>query len=52
MYRQPILIVVLSLCFLLTNQTQAKSEDHVGAPTITVTKLDINDETLHLTYEI
>jgi hypothetical protein len=52
MKRQAILIAALSLCFLMTIQTQAESDGNVGVPTITVIKLDINDEALHLTYEI
>ena len=52
MNRHVIITATLSLCILLSTGTQAKSEDNVGTPTITVTKLDINDEALNLAYEI
>jgi hypothetical protein len=52
MNKQAIPIVALSLCLLPTIQTHAKPEDDPAAPTIAVTKLDINDKKLRLTYEI
>lgn len=58
MYRYTVSILTLSLCVLPTIQTQAKPDDSaaasqkVGAPTITVTKLNITDKTLKLTYDI
>jgi len=48
----------LPLCILLSTQTQAQPETAAGAnnetdvPTIAVTKLDITDKTLKLSYEI
>lgn len=52
MNRQAILIAAVSLCVLLTTQAQAKSDDNATAPTITITKLDINAKMLKLSYEI
>jgi len=43
---------MLFFCILPTTQTIAKSTKNSGAPTISVTKLDINDKTLKLSYEI
>ncbi len=43
---------MLSLCILLSTGTQAKSNDNSGAPTISVTKLDLSDKVLRLSYEI
>jgi hypothetical protein len=45
-------IVALSVCILLPTRTQAKPDDNADVPTISVTKLDINDEALNLVYEI
>jgi hypothetical protein len=52
MNRQIIITATLSICILLSTGTQAKSEDNTNAPTISVTKLDINDKVLELHYEI
>jgi len=52
MNRQIILITTLFFCILSTTQTAAKSTNNSGAPTISVTKLDINDEALNLDYVI
>jgi hypothetical protein len=46
------MIMASSLCILLSTGTQAKSDDNADVPTISVTKLDINDEALNLVYEI
>jgi hypothetical protein len=56
MCRYAIVTLALSLCVLM--QTQAKSDHNgvadknSGVPTITVTKLDIRDKTLNMSYEI
>lgn len=58
MYRYKIIVIAMFLCIRPVMQTQANSEDKVvvnnkvGAPTITVTNLDINDKTLKLSYKI
>jgi len=52
MNKQTIITAVLSLYILLSIGTQAKSDDNPDTPTISVTKLDINDESLNLVYEI
>ncbi len=52
MNKQTILITTLFFFILPTIQATAKSTDNSGAPTISVTKLDINDEALNLVYEI
>ncbi len=52
MNKHVIITVVLSICVLLSNGTQAKPKDNSNTPTISVTKLDINDEILRLNYEI
>jgi hypothetical protein len=52
MNKQTIIIAALSICILLLNGKQAKSEDNANAPTMSVTKLDISDKTLNLSYEI
>jgi hypothetical protein len=52
MNKQTIITATLLICILLPTSTQAKSEDNTNAPTIFVTKLDITEEALNLTYEI
>jgi hypothetical protein len=58
MNSQAIVTIALSLCLLPTIQIHANSDDKVvaqekiGAPSILVTKLDINDKSLKLSYEI
>jgi hypothetical protein len=52
MNRQIIITAVLSFCILLSNGAQAKSEDNTNVPTISLTKLDINNNSLNLVYEI
>jgi hypothetical protein len=52
MNRQIIITATLSICILLSTGTQANSDDNPKVPTISVTKLDINDEALNLVYEI
>jgi hypothetical protein len=52
MNRQIILITTLLFCIFSTTQTTAKSTNNSGVPTISVAKLDINEEALNLVYEI
>jgi len=58
MYRYKIIAVAMFLCIPPVMQTQAQSGDNVvvdnntGTPTIAMTKLDINDKTLKLSYKI
>ncbi|MBL7187338.1 MAG: hypothetical protein ISS70_13535 [Phycisphaerae bacterium] len=56
MYKSTIIIIVLSLCFSQAKRARAGSDaaanEKAGAPTISVTKLDINEKTLELSYEI
>jgi hypothetical protein len=58
MNKQTIIIAALSFCILPKIQINANSDDKVvaqekiGAPSILVTKLDINDKNLKLCYEI
>jgi hypothetical protein len=52
MNKRIIITTALSICILLLNGKQAKSEDNANAPTMSVTKLDISDKTLNLSYEI
>ena len=58
MNRHKIMFIALSLCILPAMQTQAKTDDNtvvnnnVGTPKIAMTKLDINDKTLKLSYKI
>ncbi len=52
MNKQAIIIATLAICLPMATQAQAKSADNATAPTITITKLDITDKTLKLTYEI
>jgi hypothetical protein len=52
MNRQTTITATLLICILLPTSTQAKSDDTTEVPTISVTKLDINDKTLKLIYEI
>ena len=52
MGRQTTVTAALSLCILLTVQARAESEGNADAPTITVTKLDVNDKLLKLTYDV
>ncbi len=55
MYRTIILIMALSFCISSETQAQPKSAasaDKADAPTITITKLDVNDTKLELSWEI
>jgi len=52
MNRQLIIVTALSLCILPAIQAQAKSDGNTGVPTIAVTKLDITDKTLEVSYQI
>ena len=58
MYRSKIMILALTLCILPATRTQAQPHADLGAngkagtPTITITKLDMSDKTLNLSYEI
>jgi len=58
MCRYTSLVFVLSLCILLATRTQAKPEDNVavnnkvGAPTIIMAGLEVNEKTLTLRYDI
>jgi len=52
MNKQTIITAAFSICFLLSIGAQAKSEDKTNVPTISVTKLDINDKALNLDYVI
>ena len=58
MYRYAIMIMALSLCVLLATRIQAQPEldsavkKKAGAPAITITKLDMTDTTLELSWEI
>lgn len=58
MDRSPFMITVLSLSFLVTPRTNAQPETdsilkkNAGDPTITITKLDVTDTTLELSWEI
>lgn len=52
MNKQTIITAALSFCILLSIGAQAKSEDKTKVPTISVTKLDINDKALNLDYVI
>jgi hypothetical protein len=52
MNRTTIIIAAMLICLPTPAQTQAKPADNATAPTITITKLDITDKTLNLSYEI
>jgi hypothetical protein len=52
MKEQVIITAALSICILLSIGAQVKSNDDASMPTISVTKLDINDKILMLNYEI
>lgn len=58
MNKQTIITAALLFCILVSISTQAKpdgkavADDKLDAPSILVTKLDINDESLQLFYEI
>jgi hypothetical protein len=52
MNKQTIIIAALSICILPLTVTHAKPDYNASAPTISVTKLDINDKVLELRYEI
>jgi len=52
MNRHTTITAAMALCFLMAMQTQAISEAHASAPTITVTKLDVKGDALNLAYEI
>lgn len=58
MDRPIFMITALSLCFLPLPRTQARREfdssarNSAGGPTITITKLDVNDTKLELSWEI
>ena len=52
MNKHAIITETLLICILLSISTQTKSDDKAGAPTITITKIDIIDMSLELSYEI
>jgi len=52
MNRQAIITTALSICILLSTDTQVKSGDNISVPTISVTKLDVTDKSLELSWEI
>jgi hypothetical protein len=52
MNKQTVITATLLICIFLPTSTQAKSEDKIKVPTISVTKLDITEEALNLTYDI
>ena len=52
MNKQTIITTALSFCILLSTGTQAKSDNNAGTPTITITKLNIINESFELRYEI
>jgi len=52
MNRKAIINAALSLCILLSIGAKVKSDNNTDVPTISVTNLDINNETLKLSYEI
>jgi len=52
MNKQTIITAALSFCILLSIGVQAKSDDNSGVPTISITKLDIKNNSLELSYEI
>ena len=52
MNKQIILITTLFFCILPSIKADSKSADNSGVPTISVIKLDINEEALNLVYEI
>jgi hypothetical protein len=52
MNKQTIITATLLICILLPTSTQAKSEDNTNEPTIFVTKLDVTDKSLELSWEI
>jgi hypothetical protein len=52
MNRQTIIIITLLICILLSISLYAKSNDNSGNPTITITKLNVTDKSLELSWEI
>jgi hypothetical protein len=52
MNRQTIITAALSFCVMFSIGAQAKSENNANAPTISVTKLDVTNKTLELSWEI
>jgi len=53
MSRQTIIIVAaVSICLPMPTQAQAKSNDNAGVPTVTVTKLNVSDKALEVSYQI
>jgi hypothetical protein len=52
MYRTIILGLALSVVILPETQAQTKADDKANTPTITITKLEINEKNLKLDYEI
>ena len=52
MNTQTLLNVAMLFCILPTIQIQAKPDDNSGNPTISITKLDLTDKTLELSWEI
>jgi len=52
MNKQTIITAALILCILLSIGKQVKSDDDADVPTISVTKLDISDKALRISYEI
>jgi hypothetical protein len=52
MNKQTIITAALSICILLSIGVQAKSDNNADAPTITIIKLNIINESFELRYEI
>ncbi len=58
MYKSLIIIMMLSICILPAMQAQAKADNNTaanskpGAPTMTITSVDVNDTILKLSYDI
>ena len=52
MCRSTIIIAASLLCAANLSRAQAEFDGKAGAPTIVVTRLDITDKTLELSYEI
>jgi hypothetical protein len=52
MNRQTIITATLLICVLLSINLYAKSNENSGNPTITITKLEVTDKSLELSWEI
>ncbi len=52
MNKQTIITAALSFCILLSISSHGKSNDNSGNPTISITKLDVTDKSLELSWEI